>query len=80
MKVTAQFSLWASIVFALACIAYGGFGFSSIDASMSDAAREDSRGYAWFWLFLGGVGLAIAAGSWLMLKGKFGSLDESRGE
>lgn len=36
------------VVFAIGCIAYAGFGFSSIDASMSQAVREDSRGYAWF--------------------------------
>jgi hypothetical protein len=75
MKVTAQFSFWASVVFAILCIAYAGFGFSSIDASMTDATREASRGYAWFWLFMGGVGIASAAGSWLMLSGKLGPLD-----
>lgn len=80
MKVTAQFAFWASVVFAILCIAYAGFGFSSIDASMSDTAREDSRGYAWFWLFLGGIGIASAAASWLMLRGKLGSLDEPGGE
>ena len=45
-------------MFAVLCIAYAGFGFSTIDASMSDALREDARGYAWFWMFLGGIGVA----------------------
>lgn len=75
MKITAHFAFWASLVFALLCIAYGGFGFSSIDASMSDAAREDARGFAWFWLFLGGIGVVFALLSWLMLRGKLGPLD-----
>ncbi len=76
MKVTTQVAFWSSVVFAIACIAYAGFGFSSIDASMTEATREDSRGYAWFWLFLGVVGVASAAVSWLLLRGKLGPLDE----
>ena len=76
MKITAHVSFWASLVFAMVCIAYAGFGFSSIDASMSDTLREEARGYAWFWMFLGGIGIATAIVSWLMLRGKFGALDE----
>lgn len=70
MKISAQFSFWASIVFAIGCVAYAGFGFSSIEASMTDATREASRGYAWFWLFMGAVGAATALVSWLMLSGR----------
>ena len=76
MKVSAQFAFWASVVFAIGCIAYAGFGFSSIDASMPDSVREDSRGYAWFWLFMGGIGIARAAVSWLMLTGRIRMPDE----
>ena len=76
MKITAQFAFWASLVFAVLCIGYAGFGFSSIDASMADTAREDARGFAWFWMFLGGIGVVVALLSWLMLRGKLGSLDE----
>lgn len=76
MKISAQFAFWASLVFAVVCVAYAGFGFSSIDASMSDEVRDASRGYAWFWLFLGTVASVTAAISWLMLRGKLGRLDE----
>ena len=76
MKITAQFSFWGSLVFAVLCIGYAGFGFSHIDASMSDAIREEARGYAWFWMFLGGLGLAFALISWLMLRGKLGPMDD----
>lgn len=70
MRISAQVAFWASVVFAIGCLAYAGFGFSSIDASMSEAAREDSRGYVWFWLFLGIIGIATALVSWLMLSGR----------
>ncbi len=76
MKVSALFAFWASVVFAIGCIAYAGFGFSSIDASMPAAVREDSRGYAWFWLFLGGIGIATALVSWMMLRGTIRMPDE----
>lgn len=76
MKITAQFAFWGSLVFAVFCIGYAGFGFSSIDASLSDTARDDARGFAWFWLFLGAIGVVFALVSWLMLRGKLGPLDE----
>jgi len=76
MKVSVQFAFWASVVFAILAIAYAGFGFSSIDASMADETREASRGYAWFWLFMGGIGIACAAVSWLMLTGRIRMPDE----
>lgn len=76
MRISAYFTFWASIVFAVASIAYAGFGFSSIDPSMSDALREDARGFAWFWLFMGGFGAVTATVSWLMLRGRFGALGD----
>ena len=75
MKLSAQLVLWLSLIFAGVCIAYAGFGFSSIDASGDPQIVADSRGYAWFWLFLGGIGLLMAALSWLMVKGRLGGDD-----
>jgi len=76
MKVSAQFAFWASIVLPIGCTPYAGFGFSSIDASMTESVREDSRGYAWFWLFLGGIGIATALVSWMMMRGTIRMPDE----
>ena len=56
-----QLVLWLSLVFAGVCIAYAGFGFPSIDVSADPQVVADSRGYAWFWLFLGGIGLLASA-------------------
>lgn len=72
MKLSAQLVLWLSLAFAAVCIAYAGFGFSSIDVGADPQVAADSRGYAWFWLFLGGIGLAMAVVSWLMAKGRLG--------
>jgi hypothetical protein len=72
VKVSAQLTFWIAIAFALASFAYAMFGFTSVDASMTDAERADSRGFALFWLFLAGIGAAMAIVSWLMAKGHLG--------
>ena len=69
MKISAQFSLWGSVVFALFCLGYAFAGFSSIDGMADDATRADARGFALFWLFLGAIGIVMAIVSWRMVKG-----------
>jgi bacteriorhodopsin len=59
---------WASLLFAALCVAYALFGFSSIDAGMPAEQQADSRGYAWFWTFLGAIGLLLAIVSWFMTR------------
>ena len=68
MKISAQFSMWGSAVFALFCLGYAFAGFSSIDGMADDAARADARGFALFWLFLGVIGIVMAIVSWWMVK------------
>jgi hypothetical protein len=70
MKISAQFSLWGSVVFALFCLGYAFSGVSSLDGMADDAARADARGFALFWLFLGVVAVATAIGSWWIAKGE----------
>jgi hypothetical protein len=75
MKLSLQLLFWLSLVFAGACIAYAGFGFSSIDASADPQLVENGRGYAWFWFFLGGIGAVMAVVSWLLMNEKLGDID-----
>ena len=67
MKISAQFSMWASVVFALACFGVAFNGLSEIDA-VDAAVRADARGYAYFWLFLGAVAVASALVSWWIVR------------
>ncbi len=76
MKLSIQLMFWFSLVFACLCIAYAGFGFSSIEANADPQLVEDSRGYAWFWLFLGSIGVVLAIVSWRLTKEKQGSTGE----
>ena len=68
MRVSAQISMWGSIVFALVCLYVGFSGLSQIDAIADAAARRDGRGFALFWLFLGAIGVACAAASWWLAR------------
>ena len=68
MRITVHLAMWLALAFAALCIAYGLVGFNSIDADTAASLRDDARGYAWFWIFMGGIGLACAAGSWWLLR------------
>jgi hypothetical protein len=48
------------------------WGLSAIE---DEAIRADAHGFAWFWLFIAAVALLICLLSWLMAKGKLGTLD-----
>jgi hypothetical protein len=50
-------------------------GFLALDALPTDAERELSRGYAWFWMFLALVAVIFGALSWMIKKGKLGQME-----
>ncbi len=68
MKLSLQLTLYVSIAFAMLCLAYAAFGLHEMGAMPLGQERDDARGFAYFWMFLGGVGLAVAFVSWRMLR------------
>ena len=68
MKISAQFAMWTSAVFAALCLGIAFNGFSSLDAVADEVARSDARGFAFFWLFLGVVAIAAGVASWWMVR------------
>lgn len=68
MKLSAMLTFWAGLVFAAVCGAFGVRALWSLDAIADATAREDARGFGWFWLFLGAIGLVIALVSARMAK------------
>jgi hypothetical protein len=60
MKISAQFGMWSSLVFALFCLYIAFDGFVSIASLTDETQRADSRGFAYFWLFLGMVSVGCA--------------------
>ena len=67
MKIGAHFSMWACVVFALACFGVAFNGLSEIDA-VDAVARGDARGYAYFWLFLGAVATVCGVVWWWIVQ------------
>ena len=58
MKISAQFGMWFSLAFAVLCLYIAFDGFSSLASLTDETQRADSRGFAYFWLFLGMVSVA----------------------
>jgi hypothetical protein len=75
MKISAGISMWLCAVFALGCFAFAMSGFLALESLATDAERELSRGYAWFWMFLATVAGVCGVLSWMLKQGKFGDLE-----
>ncbi len=75
MKLSATLTLWLSVVFAALCLAYGIFGWVEQTAMPSGPDREDARGFALYFIFLGCVGVAGAIVSWRMTRMDDGETD-----
>jgi len=67
MKITAQMSIIIAVVFALVCFGFAITGFTSL-GDITDAQQlADAKGFAWFWAFLGAVGVLFGlVGMWLV--------------
>ena len=71
MKITAQMSIIMASIFALVCFGVAINGFSSLGELTDPAQRSDALGFAWFWAFLGAIGVAFGAlGYWIVKTGK----------
>ena len=68
MKISAQLAMWGGAIFSLVCLYIAWSGFSSIDTLTDPQVIDDARGFAWFWLFLAGVGAASCAASWWIIR------------
>ena len=75
MKISAAIAVWMCAVFALGCFAFAMSGFIALESLATDAERELSRGYAWFWMFLSAVAAVFGVLSWMIKAGKFGEVD-----
>ena len=67
--------MWMCAVFALGCFAFALSGFLALGTLATEAERELSRGYAWFWMFLSAVAAVFGVLSWMLMKGKLGDLE-----
>ena len=76
MKISAVVAMWLCAAFALGCFGYAISGFSALDTITDAAVRDASRGYAWFYVFLGTVALVFGVLSWMIKSGRFGDPEQ----
>ena len=67
MKISAKMSVILSAIFAGVCFSVAITGFVSSGDIPDPVQRSDGYGFAWFWTFLGVIGLVFGALSvWLI--------------
>lgn len=67
MKISAKMSVVLAAIFATVCFGVAITGFSSLGDIAEPAQRADGLGFAWFWTFLGVVGVAFGIlGVWIV--------------
>ena len=73
MKITAQFTVVMAAIFAVICFGVAITGFNALDSITDPVQLTDAKGFAWFWVFLGGVSVAFGAvGIWIVRTQKEG--------
>ena len=66
MKISAQISVVLAAIFAAICFGVAISGFTSLGTITDPVQASDGAGFAWFWTFLGTVGVAFGAvGVWI---------------
>ena len=67
MKITAKMSIIMAAIFAGVCFSVAITGFVNSGDIADPVQRADGYGFAWFWTFLGMVGVVFGAvGVWLV--------------
>jgi hypothetical protein len=70
MKLSLSLTLVIGIAFTALCFAYAGYGWWELAGMSPGQARDDARGFALFWAFLGAIGLVCAYVAWRLSRGE----------
>ena len=71
MHITAKLSVIVAAVFAAVCFSVAITGFVSLPEVTDATKKADGLGFAWFWTFLGMIGVAFGTvGVWLARTAK----------
>ena len=68
MKISAQLTMILAAIFAVACFAVAIQGFTSLSGITDPVVLSDSKGFAWFWAFLGTICVVMGLVSWWIVK------------
>jgi ABC-type branched-subunit amino acid transport system permease subunit len=62
-----QMSMAIAAIFATICFGVAAKGFLSMESITDPTVLADARGFAWFWIFLGGIATLFGLlGAWLI--------------
>jgi hypothetical protein len=64
VKISARLATILAAIFAIVCFGVALTGFTSLGDIVDPVRRGDAKGFAWFWLFLAGVGVVFGVLSW----------------
>jgi hypothetical protein len=68
MKISAQLTMILAVIFAVACFGVAIQGLTSLSEITDPVVLSDSKGFAWFWAFLGAICVAMGLVSWWIVK------------
>lgn len=68
MKISAQMTFVIAAIFASVCLGVAIKGFVSIGDITDVQQAADAWGFAWFWAFLGVIGLVFGGVSWWLAR------------
>ena len=68
MKISARIASILAAIFAAVCFSVAFTGFTSLGDIVDPVQLGDAKGYAWFWTFLGGVGVVFGVLSWWIAR------------
>jgi hypothetical protein len=68
MKISALLATIVSAIFATVCFAVAVTGLTSLGDIVDPVQRGDAKGFAWFWMFLGSIGVVFGGLSWWITR------------
>jgi len=69
VKLSIQATMTIASIFGALCLAAGIQGLMSLSGITDPVELSDAKGFAWFWTFLGAVGVVTAVLAWWIARG-----------
>jgi hypothetical protein len=67
-EISIKLAAFASLVFAAICLWFAVDAFTSLPDITDPDELSATKSFAWFWIFLGGFGVAIGLAAWWVAR------------
>ena len=68
MKLSLRATTIVAAIFAVICLGVAINGFTSLGDLADPATIADAKGFAWFWMFLGGIAIVFGLLAWWLSR------------